>query len=581
MDFNYGRRPAWKKKGELAKPMRVKKFIPLDSASYSRLEGVFRSFHPDLKKEDLDPLWRAFNFMKLKHKDQYRKSKKKEPYQTHPFNVAYYMAKAGGSLEEVSAALLHDTVEDTDTSLDEIDRNFGSTVAEIVSLLSTPKIRLNSKKPTMVSSLGVNIPLVYPDHEHYLDANYNAYLREKLKMTPEQIKDLEVRKKTLKDEHRELFVKTQKNRLFPDDSHITDLHWSAIWIKQFDALHNLQTIGGLKPDDRVRFVSKSLDMALFLSSRLTPVIGRSIPPNVVKIIESLRKKGAPVSHLLPRKTDPKNWYLMLPPRNRLTYARLMEIPPVTDQVVNIHRVVEVNKVKGKEIFHETVSDNHFEVLVPYHLIGSSSKSFETFFNELKFHLDPNSNLLERGRIGVRGIDDTPPSLKLPIVLPGESLLRPGVSGFHVFNVNLSQLELPNARAYRKRLLNAIKHTLVRFTTKSLLHLPVTFRNGIVNKTPSKLLWLPSSNDPNHVAVFLPHLQFDNKLQTLVPRIVEFSEPSVHIRSVYHEPTHLPAHTLPSFNTFVINFNKNITPAVRVRVLDQLGRQLRARPRGKT
>jgi len=55
-----------------------------------------------------------------------------EPYITHPYAVTYLLAKMGMSLECVIAGLLHDTVEDTTTTLEEIERLFGPQVAALV-----------------------------------------------------------------------------------------------------------------------------------------------------------------------------------------------------------------------------------------------------------------------------------------------------------------------------------------------------------------------------------------------------------------------------------------------------------------
>lgn len=58
------------------------------------------------------------------------------PYIQHPQAVAQLVADNGGSIEQRVAALLHDVVEDTDATLEDIRRIFGKTVAEIVDALS-------------------------------------------------------------------------------------------------------------------------------------------------------------------------------------------------------------------------------------------------------------------------------------------------------------------------------------------------------------------------------------------------------------------------------------------------------------
>ncbi len=79
-------------------------------------------------------LTRAVDFAARKHIDQRRKGARAEPYLNHLTEVARLLAEAtGGSDPElVIAGLLHDTLEDTDTSRDEIEAEFGSGVAMLV-----------------------------------------------------------------------------------------------------------------------------------------------------------------------------------------------------------------------------------------------------------------------------------------------------------------------------------------------------------------------------------------------------------------------------------------------------------------
>ena len=80
---------------------------------------------------------KATQFAALKHCDQRRKDGK-TPYIIHPISVAMILSEIG-SIEDpeiLSAALLHDTLEDTDTSVHELDKNFGSRVRIIVEELT-------------------------------------------------------------------------------------------------------------------------------------------------------------------------------------------------------------------------------------------------------------------------------------------------------------------------------------------------------------------------------------------------------------------------------------------------------------
>ncbi|ADU63079.1 MAG: bifunctional (p)ppGpp synthetase/guanosine-3',5'-bis(diphosphate) 3'-pyrophosphohydrolase [Pseudodesulfovibrio sp.] len=79
---------------------------------------------------DLDLIQRAYVFSAQAHDGVVRRSG--EPYISHPMNVAYLLAEMQLDEATVAAGLLHDTVEDTQASVDEIEEFFGSDVADIV-----------------------------------------------------------------------------------------------------------------------------------------------------------------------------------------------------------------------------------------------------------------------------------------------------------------------------------------------------------------------------------------------------------------------------------------------------------------
>ena len=79
---------------------------------------------------DTKLIQRAYNYAVLKHGDQKRKSG--EPYIIHPTNVAYTIAELGLDEHTICAALLHDVVEDTDAKNEDIEKEFGPEIAEMV-----------------------------------------------------------------------------------------------------------------------------------------------------------------------------------------------------------------------------------------------------------------------------------------------------------------------------------------------------------------------------------------------------------------------------------------------------------------
>ncbi len=92
---------------------------------------LLRSIKMPLHEEDANTIRRAFELAVEAHKEQRRKSG--EPYITHPIEVARICAEEIGlGPTAVVCALLHDVVEDTDVTLEEIEEQFGSVIARIV-----------------------------------------------------------------------------------------------------------------------------------------------------------------------------------------------------------------------------------------------------------------------------------------------------------------------------------------------------------------------------------------------------------------------------------------------------------------
>lgn len=82
------------------------------------------------KQYDLSKIVSAYEKAEFYHRDQKRESG--EPYIIHPVAVAYILLELGMDTDTICAALLHDVVEDTDCTLDDIRKEFGSDVAMLV-----------------------------------------------------------------------------------------------------------------------------------------------------------------------------------------------------------------------------------------------------------------------------------------------------------------------------------------------------------------------------------------------------------------------------------------------------------------
>ncbi|HVE91103.1 MAG TPA: HD domain-containing protein, partial [Actinomycetota bacterium] len=155
---------------------------------------------------DLADVIRAYRVAHAMHAGQLRKSG--EPFITHPLGVAVILADIGLDVTSVIAALLHDAVEDTDASLEELREGFGEEVAEIIDGL------------TKIAKIG------FTSVEHAKAENYR-------KMMVAMARDVRV-----------------------------------IIVKLADRLHNMRTLGALPPEKQELKASETLEIYVPLANRL-------------------------------------------------------------------------------------------------------------------------------------------------------------------------------------------------------------------------------------------------------------------------------------------------------------------------
>src|SRR5450755_1256405 len=105
--------------------------------------ALLRSLKPKLKPGDKELLRSAFEMAVEAHKTMRRKSG--EPYVLHPLAVAMIcVEEIGLGVRSTICALMHDTVEDTDITLEDVQREFGSEIAKIVDGLTKISIFLDA-----------------------------------------------------------------------------------------------------------------------------------------------------------------------------------------------------------------------------------------------------------------------------------------------------------------------------------------------------------------------------------------------------------------------------------------------------
>ena len=112
----------------------------LDAISAQELAALIKQYNP---KSNSELIVQAYNYGREKHEGQYRKSG--EPYFTHPIAVAQILAEQRLDDATIITALLHDTIEDTESSKQEIAQLFSFEVAELVDgVTKLTKMQLSS-----------------------------------------------------------------------------------------------------------------------------------------------------------------------------------------------------------------------------------------------------------------------------------------------------------------------------------------------------------------------------------------------------------------------------------------------------
>ena len=98
-----------------------------ENVLFQKLIDTIKSYHP---AEDFSIVYKAYEIAHDAHKNQFRKSG--EPYIIHPLNVALILTSLEADLESIAAALLHDVVEDTAYTYENIKSLFGEEIANLV-----------------------------------------------------------------------------------------------------------------------------------------------------------------------------------------------------------------------------------------------------------------------------------------------------------------------------------------------------------------------------------------------------------------------------------------------------------------
>ncbi len=113
----------------------------MNNITLDDLLNVVRDYNPD----EVDNVRKAYMYAERLHAGQKRQSG--EDYITHPLNVAYILASMHADRDTICAGLLHDTLEDTNVTKDEISHDFNPTVALLVDgVTKISKLNFSSKE---------------------------------------------------------------------------------------------------------------------------------------------------------------------------------------------------------------------------------------------------------------------------------------------------------------------------------------------------------------------------------------------------------------------------------------------------
>lgn len=203
------------------------------------LENLLEILPDNYSRVDREFIVQAYNFAESAHSTQKRASG--EPYITHCVAVAIILAEMRVQPVVVAAGLLHDTVEDTDVTLQDIQRNFGDEVTKLVD---------------GVTKL-THLPRVSRADQH--DAEVFGNNSEKNKAEQEILLDSQ----HARDRRRELANETLRKTFLAMGEDIR-----VILIKLADRLHNMRTLGFMPESKRRRIAQETLDIFAPLANRL-------------------------------------------------------------------------------------------------------------------------------------------------------------------------------------------------------------------------------------------------------------------------------------------------------------------------
>ena len=216
----------------------------MDKVVIMQIEQLMESLPEIYTIADRELIYRAYKLAESAHRGQNRASG--EPYVNHCVAVASILADIRVPADVIVAGLLHDTVEDTPVTLEDIKRDFGEDVAKLVDgvtkLTQLPRVSRGDQHP----------------EEEILEEELRQVAGRRGEPNP--------------DDSAEMRAKSRKYDLVSETLRKTFLAMGedvrVVLIKLADRLHNMRTLGHMPPSKRLRIAQETLDIFAPLANRL-------------------------------------------------------------------------------------------------------------------------------------------------------------------------------------------------------------------------------------------------------------------------------------------------------------------------
>ena len=330
---------------EKAKVLKVNGGYPLHT--FEEIEDLYSMYISS--KEDKAMIRKAYDFIMQKHDGQLRKSG--EPYYHHLLEVAYILAGLHCGPATIAAGLLHDVVEDTDVTVEEIQKGWGPEVALLVdSLTKIQRLKLS-------------------------------------KITSEEFEA---------EDHRKIFLGMAK-----------DIR--VILIKLADRLHNLRTLEALAPNRQLAISNETMDVFVPIAHRLgLDVIKSEMEDLCLKYLQPVQYQE--ITKLLSKKAKTMNKSLEGLKKKIADILFQNNIPfDISARVKSIYSIYRKMYVKGHP-FDEIYDILALRIITQteiqcYEILGLIHKSYKPVPGRFKDYIAmPKANLYQSLHTTVVGGD---------------------------------------------------------------------------------------------------------------------------------------------------------------------------------